>query len=78
MIDTHCHLNAPEFGNCQAELIQSAHEAGVHQMVIPAVEAGSFAAVQRLCAQHLSCFPAYSIHPMECPRSPQPFDFAQD
>jgi TatD DNase family protein len=64
MIDTHCHLDAPEFGNRQAELIQAAHEAGVHQMVIPAVEAGNFAAVQRLCAQYPSCFPAYGVHPM--------------
>ncbi len=69
MIDTHCHLDAPEFGNRQAKLIQSAHEAGVRQMVIPAVEAGNFAAVQRLCAQHLSCFPAYGIHPMYVARS---------
>jgi TatD DNase family protein len=64
MIDTHCHLDAPEFGSRQAELILAAHEAGVRQMVIPAVEAGNFAEVQRLCAQHPSCFPAYGIHPM--------------
>lgn len=64
MIDTHCHLDAPEFGNRQAELLQSAHEAGVRQMVIPAVEVGNFAAVQHLCAQDSSCFPAYGIHPL--------------
>ncbi len=64
MIDTHCHLDAPEFGNRQAELIHAAHEAGVHQMVIPAVEAGNFAVVQRLCAQHAGCVAAYGIHPL--------------
>ncbi len=69
MIDTHCHLDAPEFGHRQAELIQAAHEAGVRQMVIPAVEVGNFAAVQRLCAQHPSCFPAYGIHPLYVARS---------
>ncbi|MDD2776870.1 MAG: TatD family hydrolase [Gallionella sp.] len=69
MIDTHCHLDAPEFGNHQAELIQAAHKAGVHQMVIPAVEVGNFAAVQRLCAQYPSCFPAYGIHPMYVARA---------
>ncbi|MDD4963402.1 MAG: TatD family hydrolase [Gallionella sp.] len=64
MIDTHCHLDAPEFGNRQAELILAAQKTGVRQMVIPAVEAGNFAAVQRLCAQNSICFPAYGIHPM--------------
>jgi TatD DNase family protein len=38
-------------------------------MVIPSVEAGNFAAVQRLCAQHPSCFPAYGIHPMYVARA---------
>ena len=69
MIDTHCHLDAPEFGNRQAELIRSAHEAGVFQMVIPSVEVANFAAVQRLCAHHPSCFPAYGIHPMYVARA---------
>lgn len=69
MIDTHCHLDAPEFGNRQAELMQAAHEAGVQQMVIPAVEVANFAAVQRLCAQYPSCFPAYGIHPMYVARA---------
>jgi len=62
--DTHCHLDAAEFGDHQAELLQAAQAAGVSRIVIPAVERANFAAVRELCEQHPGCFPAYGIHPM--------------
>ncbi len=63
-IDTHCHLDAAEFGGIQDELLSAAQAAGVDRIVIPAVERGNFEAVRRLCEQHSNCFPAYGIHPM--------------
>jgi TatD DNase family protein len=63
-IDTHCHLDAAEFGGCQDELLSAAHAAGVDRIVVPAVERGNFDAVWRLCERHANCFPAYGIHPM--------------
>lgn len=63
-IDTHCHLDAAEFGGTQADLVRNAEAASVSRMVIPSVACRNFEAVRKLCAQHSSCFPAYGIHPM--------------
>ncbi len=63
-IDTHCHLDAPEFGDGQAALVQAAQAAGVTRMVIPAVECANFEVVRQLCGQFPACAPAYGIHPM--------------
>lgn len=64
LIDTHCHLDAAEFGDHQAELLLAARTAGVHRIVIPSVACANFADVRALCEQHPDCFPAYGIHPM--------------
>ncbi len=63
-IDTHCHLDAEEFGDSQAALIQAAHDAGVERIVIPSVARANFGIVRDLCARHPGCAPAYGIHPM--------------
>lgn len=63
-IDTHCHLDAPEFGDRQRELVQAAHRAGVERLILPSVTRNTFDAVRALCAQFPPCIPAYGIHPM--------------
>lgn len=64
LIDTHCHLDAAEFGNAQAELLQAAQSAGVGRIVIPAVARANFERVRLLCERHSNCFSAYGIHPL--------------
>ncbi len=63
-IDTHCHLDAAEFGDTQAGLVRAAVAAGVSRIVIPAVERANFGSVQALCERLPHCAPAYGIHPM--------------
>ena len=63
-IDTHCHLDAAEFGGNQAALAQAAQAAGVGRIVVPSVARASFEAVRELCGQFPGCAPAYGIHPM--------------
>ena len=63
-IDTHCHLDAAEFGDRQADLVRNAEIAGVGRIVVPAVARNNFEIVRKLCKQHPSCLPAYGIHPM--------------
>ena len=74
-IDTHCHLDAAEFGNSQNRLVQEALSNGVSTIVIPSVAAGNFAAVKNLCASYRNCVPAYGIHPMYTGQA-QPADLA--
>ena len=63
-IDTHCHLDAAEFGGMQGELVRAAAAAGVSRIVIPAVARANFDDVRALCERFPSCAPAYGIHPM--------------
>jgi TatD DNase family protein len=63
-IDTHCHLDAAEFGDTQAELVGAAHAAGVSRIVVPSVARENFGIVRELCERFPGCFPAYGIHPM--------------
>src|SRR5574340_28889 len=63
-VDTHCHLDAAEFGDSQAALAGAAQAAGVERLVVPAVARANFAAVRRLCERFPACAPAYGIHPM--------------
>jgi TatD DNase family protein len=63
-IDTHCHLDAEEFGDTQADIVRTAQEAGVQRIVVPSVAHGNFAIVRELCERFPSCSPAYGIHPM--------------
>jgi TatD DNase family protein len=63
-IDTHCHLDAEEFGDDQAALAHDAQAAGVGRMVIPSVARANFGIVHQLCEKFHGCAPAYGIHPM--------------
>jgi TatD DNase family protein len=62
-IDTHCHFDAPEFAGDRDVVRERARAAGVHHCVLPAVEAGNFAAVRELAHQHGDSY-ALGIHPL--------------
>src|SRR5690554_6666376 len=70
-IDTHCHLDAPEFGPGHALSVAArarATELGVTQCVIPAVERGNFESVRQL-AHRLGDAYALGIHPLFVPQA---------
>ncbi|MBM3386873.1 MAG: TatD family deoxyribonuclease [Betaproteobacteria bacterium] len=67
-IDTHCHLDAPEFAADREAVRAAARQAGVGLCVIPAVQAADWAAVRRLAAQHGDAY-ALGIHPLHAPQA---------
>jgi TatD DNase family protein len=70
-IDTHCHLDAPEFGADHALALSARAQAaalGVSQCVIPAVETANFDAVRQL-AHRLGDAYALGIHPLFVPQA---------
>ncbi|MDR5172534.1 TatD family hydrolase [Methylobacillus flagellatus] len=73
LIDTHCHLDAPEFDHDRAEMVQAALQAGVGIIVVPAVVRSNFVAVQELAARYPGCAMALGIHPLFVEQS-QPQD----
>jgi TatD DNase family protein len=66
-IDTHCHLDAAEFGVQSDALAHAAAEAGVSWIVIPAVAASNFSTVQSLARRLPNCTYALGIHPICVP-----------
>lgn len=69
-IDTHCHLDAPEFAADVDAVRQRAHAAGVGLCVIPAVQAADFEGTRAL-AHRLGDAYALGIHPMYVPQAPE-------
>lgn len=69
LLDTHCHLDAPEFDADRQAVIQRALEAGVAGIVIPAVEVANFSAVRHWAHQVPGGAYALGIHPLYVPRA---------
>ena len=68
-IDTHCHLDAHEFGDESLEVARRAGEGGVGMIVIPAVERGNFGLVKRLADGAPNASYALGIHPIFVPQA---------
>jgi len=66
-VDTHCHLDAGEFGDRSASLADEAAQAGVRVIVIPAVARVNFAEVAQLAHRVGNAVYALGIHPLYVP-----------
>jgi TatD DNase family protein len=67
-IDSHCHLDAPEFDADRPAVLARARAAGVGLMVLPAVAVANFDAVRALAHAHGLGY-ALGIHPMYVDRA---------
>ncbi|MYM36690.1 TatD family deoxyribonuclease [Duganella sp. FT94W] len=68
-IDTHCHLDAHEFGNESVAQAAQARGQGVGMIVIPAVETANFSIVAELAASIDNGSYALGIHPIYVPQA---------
>jgi TatD DNase family protein len=68
-IDTHCHLDAHEFGAESLAVARRAGEAGVSMIVIPAVDRHNFAIVAQLAGAAANASYALGIHPIYVPHA---------
>ncbi len=73
LIDSHCHLDAPEFDADRAAVIAEARSHGVSAQILPAVAAAGWPRLQAICQQAPGLYPAYGLHPMYLPQH-QPSD----
>jgi TatD DNase family protein len=64
LVDSHCHLDAPEFDRDRDAVIARARAAGVSRQVVPAVSAAGWPKLRSICAGTDGLFPAYGLHPM--------------
>jgi len=67
-IDSHCHLDAPEFDLDRSTVVQNAQAQGVVWCVMPAVQAKDFLPLQKL-AQAFQQPYALGIHPLYVPQA---------
>jgi len=67
-IDTHCHLDAPEFAADLPAVRERARQAGVGLCVWPAVQAADFDRVRALATAHGDAY-ALGIHPLFTPNA---------
>ena len=67
-IDTHCHLDAPEFAPDVDAVRAQARAAGVQHLVIPAVQVAHVEAVRELAHRHGDSY-ALGIHPLYTPQA---------
>ena len=65
--DTHCHLDAGEFGGASDAIAVEAGALGVDYIVIPAVDRHNFGTVQDLAQRQPNCRYALGIHPICVP-----------
>lgn len=68
-IDTHCHLDAPEFQGQIDKVAMDALSAGVSTIVIPAIDKRDFKTVKDLSEQYPHCVYALGIHPLYVPQA---------
>ena len=67
-VDTHCHLDAPEFSGALPEIVSRAANNGVKAILLPTVQASDWAKAKDLANQHSTQIPGLvytlGIHPL--------------
>lgn len=67
-LDSHCHLDTPEFDPDRTAVIQNAQSHGVAWCVMPAVQAKDFLSLQKLAQEFHQPY-ALGIHPLYVPQA---------
>lgn len=65
LIDTHCHLNSPQFAEEVEELIHKAAEQGVRKIVIPSYDYESNLRAIEIAEQHEGVYAQVGYHPCD-------------
>jgi len=64
IVDSHCHLDDPEFDRDRDAVVARARAAGVIAQIVPAIDFGSWGKTREACAAAPGLYPAYGLHPL--------------
>lgn len=64
MIDTHCHLDDPQYADNLPDFLEEQKAGGVEKILVPGVDQSSISSVLRLCDEYPDyLYPALGLHP---------------
>ena len=63
LVDSHCHLDFPEFDENRNELIQQCKAENILKFVVPGVSKDTWPRLKNISGQYAEIFPAYGLHP---------------
>lgn len=63
LIDSHCHLDFPQFSSDLPDVLLRANQVGVKAFIVPAVRAKDFENLKRLAEQYPQLNLAFGLHP---------------
>ncbi len=63
-IDTHCHIDFPDFDADRDEVISHAGRLGVSAMIVPGVDASTWSQMLVTCKRFPGLYPALGLHPV--------------
>lgn len=66
IIDSHCHLDMPDFDKDRQQVLDNARQAGVRGFVIPGTTAGRWNKVLKIARDAEDIWPALGLHPYYC------------
>lgn len=64
IVDSHCHLDDPEFDRDRDAVVARARAAGVTMQIVPAIDRGTWEKTRDACAVAPGLYPAYGLHPL--------------
>jgi len=64
LIDSHCHLDVPDFDADREAVLQQARHNGVGGIVVPGIAAAGWDALWQLCLAEPGLYPAFGLHPV--------------
>lgn len=64
LIDSHCHLDFPDFDTDRNHILQQCQHLGINHIIIPATVRSRWPGLLALCEQSPLLYPALGLHPM--------------
>lgn len=70
LVDSHCHLDFPDFDDALQDVLKAARQAGVTKIVTICTKLSQFAAVRKLSESNPAVYFAAGVHPMSAGSEP--------